>query len=115
MRVVMHSNYASIHGAASPGQTIRLPDDVATDLIRKGYASKVGDDGRSRTPNPTETADTPPDGTVDEVLAWVDGDPDRAAAALEAERQRSRPRKSIIEVCEQLTADSGDSGDSGEE
>lgn len=38
-----------------------------------------------------------PDGTVEEVLAWVGDDPARAAAALEAEQDRDTPRVTLID------------------
>ncbi len=41
--------------------------------------------------------DTPPDGTVDEVLAWAGDDPDRRAAALEAEKA-GKGRKTLIDA-----------------
>src|SRR5690606_30842829 len=40
--------------------------------------------------------DTVPDGTAATVLAWVGSDPARARAALAAERQRSKPRTSLL-------------------
>lgn len=35
--------------------------------------------------------------TVDETLAWVDGDPERAAEALLAEHGSDSPRKTLID------------------
>lgn len=43
-----------------------------------------------------------PDGTVDEVLAWVGDDVGRALAALEHEKTRPQPRKSLIKRLEEL-------------
>lgn len=37
-----------------------------------------------------------PEGTADEVLSWVDGDPARAAMAIEAEEQREKPRSVLL-------------------
>ena len=37
-----------------------------------------------------------PDGTFDEVLHWVDGSPERAAAATLEELGRERPRKNLL-------------------
>lgn len=39
-----------------------------------------------------------PDGTVDDVLGWVDDSPERAAAALDIEEARSKPRSSLVEA-----------------
>lgn len=43
-----------------------------------------------------------PEGTVDEVLAWVGDDVGRALAALEHEKTRPQPRKSLIKRLEEL-------------
>jgi hypothetical protein len=41
--------------------------------------------------------DGPPvDGTIDDLMAWVDGDPERAAAALEAEQAKDKPRSTVV-------------------
>jgi hypothetical protein len=37
-----------------------------------------------------------PDGTFDEVLHWVDGSPERAAAATLEELGRDRPRRTLL-------------------
>lgn len=43
-----------------------------------------------------------PAGTAGDVLAWVGSDPARARAALAAERQRSKPRTSLLAKLEKL-------------
>lgn len=43
-----------------------------------------------------------PDGTADEVLAWVGDDVERALAALEAENAREKPRKTLLAKLEGL-------------
>lgn len=43
--------------------------------------------------SPVETV---PEGTADEVLSWVDGDPDRAALAIETEERREKPRSVLL-------------------
>jgi len=48
-----------------------------------------------------------PAGTVAEVLAWVGGDPARAARALDVERARPSPRSSLVD---QLTPLAGQNG-----
>lgn len=40
----------------------------------------------------------PPEGTIDEVLAWVGDDPDRAAQALQAEREGKQRATLISEL-----------------
>ena len=37
-----------------------------------------------------------PDGTVSEVIAWVNGDPNRAAVALLKEQRSETPREELI-------------------
>lgn len=41
--------------------------------------------------------DEPPvDGTIDDLMAWVDDDPARAARALEAEQAKDKPRSTVV-------------------
>ena len=40
----------------------------------------------------------PPDGTVDEVLAWVGNDRQRAEQARAAEQQRDKPRTTLVDA-----------------
>ncbi|MFL4947486.1 hypothetical protein ACJ6WE_08950 [Streptomyces sp. MMS24-I31] len=52
-------------------------------------------------PKPSEPVqpegDEPPvDGTIDDLMAWVDGDPDRAGRALEAEQAKDKPRSTVV-------------------
>lgn len=49
----------------------------------------------------------PPSGSVGDVVAWVDGNPHKAAKALEAERKRAKPRSTLVAKLE-LLADHGD-------
>jgi hypothetical protein len=46
--------------------------------------------------------DAVPDGTVDEVLAWVGDDPDRAGRALAVEQDRDRPRSTLVDALTKL-------------
>lgn len=48
-------------------------------------------------------SDGVPDGTKDEVLAWVNDDPGKAAAALEVERGRENPRSTLMAALEKVT------------
>lgn len=43
-----------------------------------------------------------PDGTADDVLAWVGSDTERALAAIEAEENREKPRKTLLAKLEAL-------------
>jgi hypothetical protein len=51
-----------------------------------------------------ELADTPfpAEGTATEVLAWVGDDSERAAVALEVERERDKPRSTLVKQLEKL-------------
>ncbi|MFE2710625.1 hypothetical protein ACFXKI_01190 [Streptomyces mirabilis] len=41
--------------------------------------------------------DEPPvDGTIDDLMAWVNDDPERAAQALEAEQAKDKPRSTVV-------------------
>jgi hypothetical protein len=43
-----------------------------------------------------------PEGSTDAVLAWVGDDPERAARALAAERDRDKPRSTLVAALEKL-------------
>lgn len=53
-------------------------------------------------PAQEEATDEVPSGTTEDVLSWVDGDPERARAALTAESMRDRPRKTLTSALEGL-------------
>lgn len=47
------------------------------------------------TPDPGR--DEPPvDGTIDDLMAWVNDDPERAVQALAAEQAKERPRSTVV-------------------
>jgi hypothetical protein len=43
-----------------------------------------------------------PDGTVNEVLDWVDGDPERALQALLVEQESDKPRSTLVAKLDEL-------------
>lgn len=47
-------------------------------------------------PEESEVSSDVPDGTVADVLEWVDGDPERAAEALAVEEASEHPRSTLI-------------------
>lgn len=66
------------------------------------------DDGGTPSPAGDDDGDQPPENaTIEQVIAWVDGDPERALAALEAERQAAKPRSTLVRQLEELTAPTG--------
>jgi hypothetical protein len=46
-------------------------------------------------PNPGGN-EPPVDGTIDDLMAWVNDDPERAAAALAAEQAKDKPRSTVV-------------------
>lgn len=74
------------------GSLIEVADRIADSLVAQPSWEEAGG-------GTAEAA--PPVGTVAEVTAWVDGDPDRARAALTAERAH-KGRKKLLELLEQL-------------
>ncbi|MFG3585131.1 hypothetical protein [Streptomyces sp. NPDC047990] len=42
------------------------------------------------------------DGTAKEVLAWVDGDQDRAQVALDAEQAKDSPRSTLVKTLQKI-------------
>lgn len=48
------------------------------------------------------TAEEYTDGTIVEVLTWVDGDPDRAQHALDIENGKDEPRKTLVEKLQKV-------------
>ncbi|MFG3709206.1 hypothetical protein ACGF7U_31370 [Micromonospora sp. NPDC047670] len=56
-----------------------------------------------QTSRPGPDGDQVPDGSLDVVLQWVGGDPQRAQAALDAENDREKPRSTLVEALERLT------------
>jgi hypothetical protein len=48
------------------------------------------------------SVDKVPDGTAAEVVAWVNGDPVKAAAALAKEQERPNPRKTVVDPLAEL-------------
>lgn len=69
------------------GETVELTD---ADIVQLGE-------------HPDWAADELPDGSVQDVLAWVGDDAERAGQALAAERA-GKERSSLIEKLEQLSA-----------
>jgi hypothetical protein len=47
----------------------------------------------------------PPEGTVDEVLEWVGGDPEKAQRALDAENESDSPRSTLVTQLEGLAGE----------
>ena len=78
----------------------RWPDtEPAPEPTAEGDGPAPGSDE----PVPAEDdADSVPDGTAEEVLAWVGDDSDRARAALAAEDKRDKPRATLVAKLEKV-------------
>lgn len=70
------------------------PECGSTEYREEGAESDV----------PTYDGDQVPDGTADEVRAWVGDNPERAALALEAEQAREKPRSTLVDQLAKLTS-----------
>jgi hypothetical protein len=76
-----------------------LPSGIA-DRVARGQLRLVNEDGTPPAESPAEESPADPDavpaGTIDEVLAWVGNDKDRAARALEAEHAKGDQARSTL-------------------
>ena len=93
------------------GETIELPDGEAAHLIGAGLALPAEPDhserGEAAEPAPVEEDHPYPEGgSIDDVLAWVGNDPDRARAAQAAETA-GKKRKGLLGPLDDLLADAG--------
>jgi len=103
MRILLHATYATPDRRANAGETLDIPDDEAAQLIAGGYASGI-DDPEPRRRRPSDTDEDLSKGTVDEVIARVDGNPELAAVALTAEQAKRHPRKTLVEALGEILA-----------
>lgn len=58
--------------------------------------------GKSAPSDAPPAGDEVPDGTVDEVLAWVGDDKAKAQQALDAEEDADKPRTTLVEALEAM-------------
>lgn len=88
----------------------RDPQPVHVPKVERDYLAAAGSDsfrdepdysGVAEAEEVTLTLDGVPDGTVDEVLVWVDGDVDRAREALVYEVD-NKNRSTLIAALEQI-------------
>lgn len=61
-----------------------------------GAAGDDSDDGPGSDGDGAAGGEPPVDGTIDDLMAWVDGSPERAAQALEAEQAKDKPRSTVV-------------------
>lgn len=72
-----------------------LPDDLKGALVTEDETQAEPGVPEEEVPGEPDGDDVP-EGTADEVLSWVDGDPKRAALAIETEEQREKPRSVLL-------------------
>jgi hypothetical protein len=63
-----------------------------------------GDAPKAVEVTPEDEAKKVPSGTTKEILAWVDGDADRARQALEVEEAHDEPRKGVVKALNEIIA-----------
>lgn len=89
------------------GDTIEVPDEIANGTEPTGNEGAPDyDPGRSGLLAQEDVWDASNGGrpTVDDVLADVGDDPDRARTALALENQSDRPRKTLVSRLEEIAA-----------
>lgn len=99
---------ASRHAEPVDDQEVPSDERAAAEEGDRGTAAE-GDSGAAQDGDEEagEATLTPPDGKVDEVLAWVGDDPGRARAALDVE-QSGLQRRTLISALEDILDRHGD-------
>lgn len=80
---------------------VKAGDEVDGGLAE--YLANSGDPVEILGETPEPDPDVVPDGTADEVLAWVGDDQTRAAEALDAENTREKPRSTLAAKLAKIT------------
>jgi hypothetical protein len=110
---MINSFYA---GAIVPDSVSEMDEANLRRHLDRGWVEKLDDAptepagtsaGGPGKPSPSGGGDGVPDGTAEEVRAWVGDDKERAAQALVAEQNRDKPRSTLID---QLTKTAGLAG-----
>lgn len=96
---VLHHDMASHEESWKPVPV--AADDPAVPAAEDAPAAEPVDDDPDG-PGVDTDGDGVPDGSARQILAWVDGDHDRAALALAAEQGREAPRSTLVAALEKL-------------
>lgn len=80
-------------------------ENAVANLLRKGMVEKVDE---VEEPEPVKEP------SVKDILAAVGDDSEAAKAALEAEQERSKPRKTLVDGLEAVIADAGNGTGAGD-
>lgn len=93
---------AAAHAAEMAKQKPPPPGDDDSNTVQPG----TGDSSDPANPEVPQTPpglegpadpDAPPmDGTADDLFKWIDGDPEKAGRALEAEQAKDKPRSTVV-------------------
>jgi hypothetical protein len=73
-------------------------------LRDRGRDAEADEAVAARGGEPSASGEGVPSGTVDEVLAWVGDDTERAKQALDAEEESEKPRVSLMDSLESMLA-----------
>lgn len=84
------------------------PDGVITRVDLAAAAAPAGAGDASEVETEPADPDAVPDGPAADVLGWVGEDTERAGRALAAERERAKPRTSLVAPLEKLLAPPAD-------
>lgn len=88
------------------------PADIASDVDE---ATNEGEASETPLADPGPTPDDVPDAKVSDVMAWVDSDPARARAALEAEQTRGdKPRTTLVDQLNEIIEEANDAANTAD-
>lgn len=90
------------------GQVLGPAESATSALVRQPKPGTV--EHAQVTSLRQETEAEVPAGTVDEVLAWVAGDPQRAELAARVESRRDTPRTTLVERLDKIRLAQGKTG-----
>lgn len=86
-------------GAEADGELARhLADNAPEGSVEVTEADPEPEPAKEPEPvEPVQEDGEPPvDGTIDDLMAWVQDDPERAAQALAAEQAKDKPRSTVV-------------------
>lgn len=80
-------------------------DSVPVNISPGGYmpASDSGPVDETEADQQPAAGDLDITGSIQQVLAWVDGDPDRATEAADAEAAKDKPRSTLLAKLSEIT------------
>lgn len=79
----------------TPPETVEVLEDDREQL-RASEPDPGPPDPEPTSPAPDAGGGPPVDGTIDDLMTWVDASPARAATALAAEQAKDKPRSTVV-------------------